>query len=384
MCHKDQDALWSDKYVRKWWNRDYQEPILKLGRFVQEARANDWSGLSEMLKYIVSKERDEITTASLVRLMVSCESDKKWGVLIKLLKEDPSPLVRASAADALDRYYTEESVKCLLEATADEYRLVRIRAASSLAGVPGYLIEQGKLQSLNKATEELIDSYLSHPDDYLSHYNLGNFYADRSEHQKAINSFLTSSRLRPDSILPLNNAAFAYNAIGQNEKGVTSLRKALKIEPDNATTSLNLGMLLGEMGRAGEAEKAFRTAFKNDPNSAAAAFNLGVILAGDRPGQSLDWCKKSYELQPDNGRYGYTYAFYMYQNGLTEEAVEVLEDMIKKQIPYADSYALLGAIYLRNAETEKAAEVYRKAYKNNRLSEMERNSFDEMLHRLQR
>jgi pentatricopeptide repeat protein len=382
-CHADKDAKWADEYVRQWRDRDYQASILKLGHLVQQARVNDWTNLSDMLKYLRSDNRDEVFAASLIRLMINCESEKKWPVLIKLLKEDSSPLVRASATDALDRYYTPDSIKALLAATRDEYRLVRIRAASSLASLPRNVIEQNIIKDLDKATAELIESHLSHPDDYLSHYNLGNFYMDRGEHQKAISSFSTSNRLRPDSVMPLNNVAFAYNAVGQNEKGVSSLKKALKIEPYNSATNLNLGMLLGEMGRVAEAEKAFRTAFKSDPNSAAAAFNLGVILASDKPGQSLDWCKKAYELQPDDGRYGYTYAFYLYQNGLTEEALEVLEDMVKKGIPFPDVYTLLGAIYLRTGEAEKAAEVYRKASKNNKLSEMDRSGFKEMLRRFQ-
>jgi tetratricopeptide (TPR) repeat protein len=381
-CHKDEDAAWADGYVRQWRDRDYQKSAVKLARLVQEARINDWSHLSEVLKYLASEERDEVIVASLIRLMLSCESDKKWPVLINILQQDSSPLVRAAAADALDRYYAPDSIKALLAAATDEYRLVRIRAASSLAAVPRNMIEQDKLKYLDIATAELIDSYLSHPDDYLSHYNLGNFYMDKGEHQKAISSFSTSSRLRPDSVLALNNVAFAYNAIGQNEKGVSSLKKALKIDPENAATNLNLGMLLGEMGRIAEAERAFRAAFKTDPNSAAAAYNLGVILATDKPGQSLDLCKKAYELSPEDGRYSYTYAFYLYQNGLTENAVEVLEDMVKKQIPYADAYAMLGAIYLRTGEPEKASDVYRKAYKNIKLSEKERSDFSQMLQRM--
>ena len=60
---------------------------------------------------------------------------KKWPVLIAALK-DASPLVRASAAAALEGYFTDESARGLLvRATADPVRLVRIRAAAALAAV---------------------------------------------------------------------------------------------------------------------------------------------------------------------------------------------------------------------------------------------------------
>ena len=56
--------------------------------------------------------------------------------------------------------------------------------------------------------------------------------------------------------------------------------------------------------------------------------------------------------------------------------------MVNHQIPYTDAYALLGAIYLKSEESGKAAEVYRAARENKKLSGLERNNFGEMLRRL--
>ena len=49
------------------------------------------------------------------------------------MMKDPSLLVRASAAISLGMYPTKESLESLIEASEDEYRLVRVRAASGLA-----------------------------------------------------------------------------------------------------------------------------------------------------------------------------------------------------------------------------------------------------------
>ena len=258
-----------------------------------------------------------------------------------------------------------------------------MRAAASLAGVPAERVNKNYRKDLERATAELTEGFKARGDDYVSHYNLGNFYMERRQYQEAISSFMNSHRLRPDSVLPLNNVAFAYNAIGQNEKAVESLRKVLSLEGENAAVNLNLGMLLGEMGRVSEAENAFRAAYKSDPNSAVAAYNLGVILAPVRPKESLDWCSKAYELRPEEGKYGYTYAFYLQQSGDTKRAIDVLDNMIKRQIPYADAYAFLGAIYLRSGERDKANDVYRAARDNKKLSELERRDFGEMLQGLE-
>ena len=383
MCHQDKDAEWSDKYVREWHKDDYQKPILDTAHLVAAARRQDWTRLDDMLDYIERKDRDEVTATSLIRLLRACTSDKKWPLLIKTRQEDPSPLVRSACANGLDSFLTARSLKALLLATQDKYRLVRVRAAASLAGVPpDRLKDDTYRKNLINATEEFKAAMNAQPDDYTTRYNLANFYMERQDYKRAIDLYEKAIKLRPDFVPSCVNVAFAYNASGQNRKAEDSFRRALKLEPENITVTVNLAMLLGEQGRLVEAETAFRTACKIDPNSAVAAYNLGIIIAQDRPNEALSWCRKAYTLRPEEGKYGYTYAFYLHQNGDTDEAIKVLKDMVNHQMPYADAYALLGAIYLKSEESGNAAEVYRAARENKKLPELERNNFGEMLRRL--
>ena len=175
---------------------------------------------------------------------------------------------------------------------------------------------------------------------------------------------------------PYVNIAFAYNSLGRNDKAKESFTKAIALEPNNVTLHLNLGMLLGEMNRPKDAEKTFRAALRADPNSAAAAYNLGVLLASDQPSESLKLCRKAYLLEPDEGRYGYTYAFYLYQKGSVEQAITVLSDMIGRNVPYGDAYVLLATIHLNRGETDKAAEVYSSGYRNTKFTQQEREYFN--------
>jgi len=380
MCHKDKDAKWSDEYVRQWHKDDYQKPALETARLVDAARRQDWKRLDDMLAYIEQENRDEVTAASLIRLLRACNSDKKWAVLIKTLQADPSPLVRAASAEVLDGYLTGVSLKALLKATLDEYRLVRVRAAGSLAGIhPDRLREDTHRKGLEQATAELIEGMNTRGDDYTSHYNLGNFYMGQRDYKHAISSFQTATRLRPDYLPPYVNIAFAYNATGENSKAERSFRKALALEPNNLVAHLNLGMLLGEQSRLPEAENAFRRAFKIDPNSAVAAYNLGVILVLKRPAEAIKWCGKAYRLQPDEPKYAYTYAFYLHQNKDVDKAIDILQTMVNRQMPYSDAYAFLGAIYQRRGEPDKAVEVYQAAAKNEQLPQRERKGFEEIL-----
>ncbi len=384
LCHtgEGEDTAWADNHVRQWYGGDHQKEVVDQGRLIDEARRGNWANLGKIIQYISDEDRDEIFAVSLIRLLRACDSPKKWPGIIRALKEDPSPLVRAGAAETLDGYLAPESLEALLAATSDNYRLVRVRAAASLAGIGSEGLQGERQKDLQKATAEYLEGLTARADDYVNHYNLGNFYLTRRQTNQAIRSFETSIKLRSDYLASHVNAAFAYNAAGKNDKAEASFRRALELDPNSVAVHLNLGMLLGEQSRLDEAEETFRRALKVDPNSAVAAYNLGVILAAKHPPEALKWCRTAYRLRPDEPKYGYTYAYYLYQNGDADKAVNVLEGMVNRQIPSSDAYALLAALHQRRGELNKAIEVYRAAARNSQLPQRDRTAFEAMIQRL--
>jgi lipoprotein NlpI len=56
--------------------------------------------------------------------------------------------------------------------------------------------------------------------------------------------------------------------------------------------------------------------------------------------------------------------------------------MVRRNVPYADAYALLGDIYLGQGKVEQAATVYRAAIGNQNLNQLEREGFQTFLRRL--
>jgi Flp pilus assembly protein TadD len=355
LCHTNKDAAWADKTVRAWAKWDYQKPVLERAALIAAARKGDWKKLPEILAYLSQPARDEILTVSLVRLLERCDASDKWPVLRRLL-EDGSPLVRAAAAEGLGQRLDEANATALMKATEDDYRLVRVRAATALAPVPEDRLPVERRSSVRAAMAEAIDSLRSRPDDMASHYNLGNLFMARSQLPEAVAEFETASRLQPDALPPYVNISLAYNALGQNDKAEVSLRRALQLDPTNAPAQLNLGMLLTEMGKMSDAEQAFRAAFKADPHSARAAYNLGILLSRDRPEEALTWCARAAELAPDNPRYGYTYAFYLQQAGQIQKALSVVK-AVRERHPEDEDSALLERKLLQqtsNAPSTKA------------------------------
>jgi tetratricopeptide (TPR) repeat protein len=375
LCHTDKDAVWADRQVRKWRERDYQAPLLYRAKLVDAARKNDWTNLAEMLKYITNPERDEIYATSLIRLLDFCPDNQKWPAIQQAIK-DKSPLVRGAATSALATHLTPDTCEALLTCLEDNYRLVRIRAASSLASYPRELLSTADQQRLEKATQELLNSFLSRPDNWTSHYNLGNYYSERKEFSKAIEAFDTASRLQPGSVPPLINISIIHARLGRNDLAESALRRALKIAPDNAEANFNLGLLLAEQGKLPEAEAALRTALKYDPQFPEAAYNLGVLLSRDRLPEALHWFRKAHELRPRVPKYSFSLAFYLRQQGNEKEAIEVLNQQVQQKATSADIYFLLGELYEKTDRPEAAMEVYQKALADKGLPNGIRHHFE--------
>lgn len=375
LCHTDKSASWSDRWVREWRSRDYQAPVLHLAGLIDAARKNDWTRLPEMLKYLARDERDEVFAAGLVRLLRGCEDERKWPALVRAL-DDASPLVRGAAAGVLDGYFTRESVPALLEATRDDFRLVRVRAAASLAGMRRDWLSDEQRRALDAATAEFVANMRARPDDHTSHYNLGNFHTERGEYQRAVACFDTAIALQPRDIAPFVNVSLVYNQLGQNEKAEQSLRRALKVEPTNVAVNLNLALLLAEMGRLSEAEAAFRTVLKAAPKSAVAMYNLGVIAAKSDLDEAIKLCRQARELRPGDPKYASAVAFYLRQAGRVDAAIAELQRVVVEHPGYADGYAMLGELLETQGKIKEAVDLYRLAAWQEELPPNARRAFE--------
>lgn len=183
LCHRDRDAAWADKQVRRWHANDYQARYLLRAELIEAARKRNWSLLPKMLDYILSEDRDPVFAASLLRLLRSCPREIKWLVVLKAA-EDPSPLVRAAAVASLQDLPSIEAARILFAALEDQHRLVRIRAAQALASHPRQTLRPDLRRRLGRATQEMLWSLSARPDTWSAHYNLGNFYLDRGMTKK--------------------------------------------------------------------------------------------------------------------------------------------------------------------------------------------------------
>jgi len=368
-CHRDKAPVWSDWVVRKWHARDYQAPVVRRGALIAAARKRDWSKLPAMLAAVRGPGRDEVTAASLLRLLRSCPSDDKRPAILAAMG-DPSPWVRAAAVETAGEQLDAEVVAALLAVTRDPVRLPRVRAADALAGLPASAVAEGRRADLAAATRELEASLTARPDDFASQSDLGQLYGRRGDTARAIAAYEVAARLRPDMAAPLVNVSLLYNKVGRNSDAETVLRRALAIDstsPSSAAAHLNLGLLLGALRRFSEAEVALRAALARDPRSAAAAYNLAVIVARDRPDEGVTLSRRASELEPASAKYAYTWAFFLAQRGDRRTAISVLGRALDGGAVSADSYTLLGRLLTEAGRTTEAQALLRRAAGDARL-----------------
>jgi Flp pilus assembly protein TadD len=343
LCHQDKDAQWADRFVRQWRPRDYQAPVLERAALIDAARKRDWTKLPEMIAYIADSGHDAVFAASLIRLIPPSQDRKVQDALIGAA-HDPSPLVRGAAVQALGGMPTMESVQALVMATADEFRLVRVRAAAGIAAYPDLAVPPAYQAQLRTANDEYLASITARPDQWTSHYNLGNHLLAQRELKSAVASYRTALILNPQAIMPMVNTSVAYARMGEHEKAEDALQKAIGQAPDNAAANFNMGLLKAGKNELEAAEMHLTKAFQTDPQMAQAAYNLCIITARDRMGEAVTWCRKASDLRPEEPKYAYTLAFYLDQKGERAEAVRVLKALIEKYPGYKAAERLLNEI----------------------------------------
>ena len=361
LCHEERDAAWADRWVRRWHQRDFQAGVLHRGQLIAAARRQAWTRLEEMLDCITSGDREEVAANSLLRLLRSCKDPRRLPAFLKALA-DPSPLLRASAAEALGDALRQQDIPALVAASRDPYRLVRVRAGASLAKVPAESMPVAFRLPAGQAVGEHLASLTARPDDYASLYNLANYHMERGEPARAIECFEKALRIEPKFLPALVNVALAYNATGQNNQALQFLLRASEINPRSVPAQLNLGLLLGEMGRPEDAKKEFRRVLEIDPASAAAAYNLGILMAAEDIEEAVRLCRRAFGLQP-SGKHGFTLAFYLRQKGDIDGGIRVLGETIQRDPGYPDAYRLLAALYDLQGRAYEAAAVSRELRK---------------------
>jgi protein O-mannosyl-transferase len=169
----------------------------------------------------------------------------------------------------------------------------------------------------------------------VAHHNIGAFYLDQNDCQKAVPHFLKAIEMKenyadpyhglgvcalretpPADAMKLFTKALEINPLltralidrgavfmkqGKFDEAADDFRQALRTDPDSEGALTNLGMLSIQQGKPGEAELHLREALRINPHSAQAHNNLGIALfVQGRTVEAVDQFRQAHALAPQD------------------------------------------------------------------------------------
>jgi len=149
---------------------------------------------------------------------------------------------------------------------------------------------------------------------------------------------------------------------GRRDDALVKLNKALGLSPDLTEGYFNLANLLVQTGRPQEASPALARALAIDPYDAASYDLSGQVLAmrGNLPESLYDF-EKAVRLRPGYPPYLYDYGLALVQAGRYDDAKVQMQAALQLNAHYAEAHEILGALYVREKQTELAISEYRQA-----------------------
>jgi Flp pilus assembly protein TadD len=333
-CHKDQSHEWAAEKIRSWHpgSGTRVEDEVRRALLVKSLREGDWKKIPAARAFIANPDSDPLFTTSLIRLLPPSDDPLQRDVFRKLLKDSPHPLVRSAAARALDPDRNPGDSEALFTALSDDYRLVRIRAAESLAAMPQAAIPKTYREAHASATREMWQAIELRLDNWSSHFNAANILMRQKRHDEALARYDRAHELRPDIAPPLVNAAMVLAILNRPGEAEQRLVKATTLPEPSAEAHFNLGLLHAERGRTDDARTALRKSLEIEPANAVAACNLAILIADADYPEAVRLLNDAIKLEPANPRHVQTVAFYHLRHGRPELARQVLQEAARRGV----------------------------------------------------
>ena len=129
--------------------------------------------------------------------------------------------------------------------------------------------------------------------------NLGGYYIEIGEPQKAIFHYQEAVRIDPDYADAWNNLGVAYDTLGQSLQAISYYQKALQIEPRLSSAWNNLGAAYYTLRQPQRAIICYQEALRIEPDFADAWNNLGMAYDYlGQPRQAIMHYQKALQIKP--------------------------------------------------------------------------------------
>ncbi len=168
------------------------------------------------------------------------------------------------------------------------------------------------------------DFFKMHKDTaYQEYHNLGQFYLEKGEYQKAYDSLMKSWRAKPDYRPTLNDLGLLLESFGKYPQAIYYYRESLKLKPDDSVALYNLGAAEGKGGALDSAQLHLKQALELNPHFWQALLNLGntYMYRGDVD-SAVVYYMKAAEISPENPDILFNLGNYYLFRGDTSRAIQ--------------------------------------------------------------
>jgi protein O-GlcNAc transferase len=236
-----------------------------------------------------------------------------------------------------DQIASQEAIQYLQNSidNFEKARYINNKYATNRLIAMSYLYKSDSTQALNN----LLKALEVKPDTVQAYIDLGNYYRDSGDYQKAMEYLKKGTEIDPENVYCVTVYATICDLAGEREEAIKAYQQAYNLNDEDLAIPFNLGLLYYRMGNQIEEENA-----KKDELLSNAA----------------EWLFKAYELNPEVEDLYNLLGPVLINLNRNDEAINLL----KEGVGYFSESCLiltnLSVAYARAGKTKEAEDTYKK------------------------
>jgi tetratricopeptide (TPR) repeat protein len=283
-CHRREGARWAAEAIAK-RRPGKAAPATHYAEAIAAGRAGA-PGAERLIAEVATRaDVPGIARATAVSLLPAV-AGRETPQLARRLPADADALVRLASLGIAPLAPPRLRIETFGPLLSDPVRVVRIEAASALAGAPRAAFPPHLLSAFDAALAEFRATQAHNADRPEAWMNLGGLEARLGNRQEAKAAYDTAIRRAPDFIPARVALANLQRELGRDDEAQATLREAVRRAPADADARHALGLALVRAGQRDAALAEFERAARLAPTNARYAYVFGVAQhdAGRRDG----------------------------------------------------------------------------------------------------
>lgn len=296
-CHADKSYQWSEDYIKKFYGERKKftyGSVLSAGYLQRE-------GADTSLIHLINNDLyPEIVRATAIQYLAEYP-DKKAQEVIKLMLDNPEPIVRESAINAFDENNIMDLISTLSPMLDDPVKIVRLAAANRLFELDKSFFSDSLFNKISGVMDEYLDAIMYTSDFPSGRFNLANYYSRKGDFVKAVKYYNDAINLDNQFFPAKSNLALLYYNQGNFQKAEQLFLDLIKNNEEYTEGNYYLGLLYAEQKRYRDAANYLEKALLQENSNPRVYYNLGLVyqqLNENKKAENI--LLKGNELTPNN------------------------------------------------------------------------------------